>query len=335
MRATSMRRLVGGTASLMLIGTMLLTATGSALGADTRKIYIGPDPNALVKSVANADLVGNGTLTFTAVSAGSDALSNIYIRNIDNQSLTHVVVTIPKVQGSATVSDQVLGQNAGNCDTSGATAIVCDFGNLKAGASKAFSLIIHAGAAGTAPITAGIVFNESNNPNGGNQQIESADGTLTAGAATCNTLATFLPPGIAKTLLPTDGTACVTDGQRSGLIVPAAANGNVVSLDDSTVATSCAAGFACIGNQVDASVNGGAQISPYLTWSIFYSNAVLGNVNPGKIAFLHAGTIIAAGNKGLCKNATSTNCQEPYVVSADGVTFFVRTPTNLVIKGMH
>lgn len=325
MRATSMRRLVGGTASLMLIGTMLLSATGSALAADTRFLYVGPDPAFSTGT--------NDTLTFTPVTVGGDALSTIYVHNIDNQTLTHVVITIVKSQNGATVSGSVLGPDAAKCDGT-IDPITCDFGNLKAGATRQFSIVVNAGAASSL-ISAHIVFNESTNPNGGNTQIDNAFSTLTAGAASCNTLATFLPPGVASKLVPNDGTACVNDGQRSGLIVPAAANGNIVQLDDSQSAAGCPTGFACIGNTVDGNVNNGAPVSPYLKWTIFYSNATLGSVNPNKVAFIHDGTIIAAGNKGLCKNATSTNCQEPFVVDPTGVTFTVRTPTNGLIKGMH
>lgn len=323
MRATSMRRLIGGAAALVLVGTTLLTAAGSVLGADTRKIYIGPDP---------AFTAGNGTLAFTPVTAGGDSLSTIYVKNIDNQSLTHVVITIAKSQNGSTVSDQVLGPNASKCDSS-IDPITCDFGNLKAGATRQFSIIINAGALASSGIAAKIVFNESNNPNGGNQQIEQATGSLPIGAATCNSLATFLPPGIGKTLIPNDGTTCSADGQRSFLIIPAADNGNVASVDDGTLATGCGA-FTCLGNEVIGNVNNGAPVSPYLKWSIFYSNAILGNVNPNKVGFLHGTTIILAGNKGLCKNANSVDCQEPYVVSAGGVTFIIRTATNGGVKGI-
>jgi len=323
MRATSMRRLVGGAASAMLVGAMLLSATGTALAADTRKIYLGPDP---------AFTANPGTLAFTPVTTGGASLSKIYLKNIDNQTLTHVVITIQRSQGANSVEGQVLGPDAGKCTVAAAT-ITCDFGNLKANATREFWIIVDAAA--STDVSIQIVFNESNNPNGGNQQIDQAHSVIAVGAATCNSLATFLPPGIAKSLVPTDGTACVTDGQRSGLIVPAAANGNVVQLDDSQSATGCPSGFTCLGNAVSATVNGGASVSPYLVWTIFYSNATLGNVNPNRVAFIHDGTIIPAGNKGLCKNATSTNCQEPYVVSAGGVTFLVRTPTNGLIKGMN
>ncbi|HEX2753811.1 MAG TPA: hypothetical protein VHM48_00010 [Candidatus Limnocylindrales bacterium] len=325
MRATSMRRLIGGAAALMLVGTTLLTAAGVALAADTRKIYIGPDP---------AFTDGNATLVFTPVTAGGDSLSTIYVKNIDNQTLTHVVITIAKSQDGSTISDQVLGPNASKCDSS-IDPITCDFGNLKANATRQFSIIIRAGTGTTSFVTAKVVFNESNNPNGGNQQIESADGTLPIGAATCHSLATFLPPGIGKTLIPDDGTTCSGEGQRSGLIVPSNANGNIVSVNDATTASGCPTGFSCLGNQVLGTVNNGSTVSPFLKWSIFYSNAVLGTVNPGKVAFVHEGTTILAGNKGLCKTPNSSNCHEPYQVQAGGVLFIIRTDTNGLIKGMH
>jgi len=307
----------------MLIGTMILTATGSALAADTRKIYLGPDP---------AYTTGPGTLSFTPVTTGGASLSKLYLKNIDNQTLTHVVITIQRTQGANSIEGIVLGPDAGKCAVT-ATAITCDYGNLKAGATRSFWIIVDAQA--TTDVSAQIVFNESNNPNGGNQQIDQAHATIPVGDATCDSAATFVPPGLAKTLTPTNGTDCAGDGQRSGLIVPASSDGSVISVDDSLTAVTCPAGFSCFGNQVSANVDNGASVSPYLKWTIFYTNATLGNVNPNKIAFVHDGTIIPAGNKGLCKNATSTNCQEPFVVSATGVTFTVRTPSNGLIKGMH
>jgi hypothetical protein len=323
MRATSMRRLIGGAAALMLVGTTLLIAAGSALGADTRKMYIGPDPDFTT---------GNGTLAFTPVTAGGDTLSTIYVKNIDNQTLTHVVITIDKSQNGATVSGQILGPDKAKCDGT-IDPITCDFGNLKADATRQFSIIITT-PAGTGDVLAKIVFNESNNPKGGNQQIESAHATPVVGDATCNTLATFLPPGIAKSLLPDTG-KCSTDTQRSGLIVPAATDGNVVSVDDGTAATGCATGYSCFGNSVNANVNGGASVSPYLSWTIFYANSVIGSISPTKVGFDHDGFVIVPGKKGACKTDTSTNCIESITVTSDGVTFVVRTPTNGLIKGVH
>jgi hypothetical protein len=91
-----------------------------------------------------------------------------------------------------------------------------------------------------------------------------------------------------------------------------------------------------MGDTITASVNGGAPVDPYLKWTVFYSNTILGTTKPDRVSFLHDTTIIKSiKSGGLCKNASSTNCQEQFVVSATGVTFFVRTPSNLLIKGMH
>jgi len=310
----------------MLIGTMLLSASGTALAAPqpktTRLLYVGPDPSFTATP---------GLLTFTPVSVGESSVSNVYVKNVDNQTLTHVVITFPVDQGGLVIND-VLGADRSSCPSNG-TSIVCDFGNLPARATRTFSLVVTATTDGVQALHGTIVFNESNNPNGGNDQISADDGSVDVAAASCDALATFLPPGIAKTLLPDTG-ACSGDGQRSGLVVPANASGNIVSVDDGTAASGCGT-LTCFGNAVNGTLNGGAGVSPYLKWTIFYSNAVLGNINPGKVAFLHGTTTILAGTKGLCKTASSVNSQEPYVVSPAGVTFFVRTPTNGLIKGMH
>jgi hypothetical protein len=326
MRATSTRRLVGAAASLLLVGTMLLTVTGSALAADTRKIYVGPDPSFVA---------GNGTLTFTAVSSGGSSLSTVYVKNIDNQNLSHVMVTFDRSQGSASISSQVLGANASSCSAT-ATLITCDFGNLKAKATRSFSLILDAAAAGTVAIHGTVFFNESTNPNGGNQQINAVDGSLAVGAATCNALATFLPPGIAKTLAPSDGSACSADAQRSALTVPANANGSLVTIDDSAAITTCPAGYSCFGNEVSASVNNGATVSPYLTWKITYSAATLQSINPKQVGFQHGATVIA-GKKAACGASFVNDCIVGYTVDpvTGAVTFEIRTKTNSVMKGLH
>lgn len=319
------RRFAGGATALMLIGATLLATAGSTIAATTRLIYVGADP---------AFVTGNGTITFTPVSAGQQTASVIYVKNIDNQTLNHVVLTFPLDQGNGTtVGTTAYGLDGGKCARSG-TDLVCDYGQLKAGATKTFTIVLTAGSSGA--IAGTVVYNESNNPNGGNVQINDVTGTLSVAAASCNSLAAFLPPGQAKSFLPFDSTTCSADGQRSGLDVPSSANGSVVTIDDATAATANSCGsFVCFGNVVSASVNNGAPVDPYLRWVIFYDNATLGNINPRQVAFLHGTTVIPAGNKGLCKTASSTNCQEPYIVSSTGVTFFVRTPTNALIKGMH
>jgi hypothetical protein len=326
MRATSMRRLVGAAASLLLVGTMLLTVTGSALAADTRKIYVGPDPSFVV---------GNGTLAFTGVSSGGSSLTTVYVKNIDNQNLTHVAITFARTQGSVSISSQVLGANATSC-TATATLITCDFGNLKARAIRSFSLILDAAAAGSVPIHGTVFFNESTNPNGGNQQINAVDGALAVAATTCNALATFLPPGIAKTLAPSDGSACSSDAQRSSLTVPANANGSLVTIDDGAAIASCPAGYSCFGKEVNATVNNGANVSPYLTWKITYAATTLQSINPRSVGFQH-GTTVIAGKKAACGATFVNDCIVGYTVDpvSGAVTFEIRTKSNGAMKGLH
>lgn len=327
MHRTLKRRAVGGAAGLLLIGASLFVSTGGALAAPpdgtTRHLYVGSDSSF----AANP-----GVLTLTPVSAGQATVTNVFVKNVDNQTLNHVVITFNVAQTNLSIADK-FGPNSGSCNPVNGV-MTCDFGSLKARAERRFSLVLTATGAGTGSLHGTFVFNESTNPNGGNTQINDLDGSIEVGAASCNSLATFLPPGIAKTLVPEDGTTCSSDGQRSGLKVPPNANGTTVEINDETLAVGCGS-FACFGNAVSAIVNNGAPVSPFLTWQIFYSNSVLGNINPKQVGFLHDGTLIQAGNKGLCKNASSVNCQEPYLVGSDGVTFLIRTPSNGLIKGMH
>ena len=329
MRATSMRRLVGTAAALTLAGATLLTVTGTALAGKpvdgTRKLYVGPD---------SAYKANAGLLTFTPVSAGGQAASNVYVKNVDNQTLTHVVITFNRAQGGTTISD-VFGTASSFCLPLGDTVVTCDFGNLSAGATRDFTLVIDAPTAAAAfTFTGTVIFNESTNPNGGNPQISTIGGSLSVGDASCNALATFLPPGIAKTLTPVNG-ACTSDPQRSSLGVPANPKGSIVSLDDSQTATGCGA-FTCIGNTVDATVNGGDTVSPYLTWYITYSASTIGSVNPKLVGFQHGSNLIPAGKKGACGATFNGDCIAGYTVNADGsVTFEIRTVTNSTMRGVH
>ena len=339
MRATTKRRLLGGAAALMLVGATVLSTTGAALAAKptdgTRKIYVGP----------NSDYsTAPGTMTFTPVSAGGQTVSTVYVKNTDNQTLTHVSITYTRTQTNATISS-VYGPNASSCLPAGATEIpadattvVCDFGNIAARGTRQFTLVIDA--TGTQPSTTTfggeVVFNESTNPNGGNPQISTVAGTLPITATTCDTLSTFLLPGIGKNILPDSGD-CSADAQRSALFVPGNANGQKVSIDDSVAVTAGTCGaYICFGNVITASVNEGATVTPYLTWLITYSAATLGNTNPKLVGFQHDGTIILAGKKGTCGDTFTKDCIVGYTPNADGsVTFEVRTLTNSVMKGLH
>jgi hypothetical protein len=328
MRAMSLRRLAGAAATLMLTGALLLTTTGSALAGKpsggTRHLYVGPD------SGYKNDL---GSLTFTPVSSGGQSASNVYVKNVDNQTLTHVVISFARSQGGTTIS-QVLGTAASFCLPLGVTTVTCDFGNLTAGATRDFTLIVDTTVTESLSYSGTVTFNESSNPNGGNPQISTVSGTLAVSETTCDALATFLPPGIGKTLTPDNG-ACSTDKQRSSLAVPANANGSLVSLSDSNPATGCGA-FTCFGFEVEAGVNNGATVSPYLTWFITYSADTIGSINPKLVGFLHGTTLIPSGKKGACGATFTKDCVAGITANSDGsVTFEIHTATNSVMKGLH
>ena len=326
MKPSSRRRLVGAAAALMLIGATLLSTAGSALAGTTRDIYVGSDP------AFSAD---PGTLTFSPVTAGGSSVTNVFVKNIDNQTLNHVVLTFLLNQGGVTLSGTAFGTNASSCSSDG-TTLTCDFGQLKQKATRSWSMWVDAAGSGSFQFNGKVFFDESLNPNGGNTQINDVFGTVDVGSPNCQNVQTFVPPGQVKNLnLPTGLTGCNPD-QQSGLVIPAKADGSLVTLGDGGTATGCPSGFTCMGDTITASVNGGAPVDPYLKWTVFYSNTILGTTKPDRVSFLHDTTIIKSiKNGGLCKNATSTNCQEQFVVSSTGVTFFVRTPTNLLIKGMH
>jgi hypothetical protein len=316
----------------MLAGATLLTVSGTALGAKptdgTRKIYVGP----------NADYsTAPGTMTFTPVSVGGQAVSTVYVKNTDNQTLTHVTITFGTVQGGATISS-VYGPSKDYCPV-GATSVVCDFGNIAAGATHQFTLVIDATAIQGASVafTGEIVFNESTNPNGGNPQISQISGGLPITATTCNTLTTFLLPNVGKSILPTTGD-CSTDSQRSALFVPGNANGQKVSIDDSTPVTAGTCGaYICFGNEVLATVNEGASVAPYLTWLITYSASTLGNTNPKLVGFQHGTDQPITQKKNTCGATFTKDCIVGYTVDpvTGAVTFEIRTKTNSVMKGLH
>jgi hypothetical protein len=324
MRATSIRRLAGGVAGLLLVGATLLS-TGSALAGETREVTIA-------------------TTTPTPVTAGGVTRTDITITNVSGHTLSNAHFLINLDMARPLPSDvaivAVFGPNSAACPTitDPVTTLDCAFGNIGSKPSqrtRQLSVAFSVGAEGAHGIDVEVKVAETGSDVGSNTNFRTATISVDAGEATCHNLATFLPPGVAKTLSPADASSCVNPAQKSGLVVPAAASGNLVLLNDSATATNCPTSFTCLGNVVSATVNDGSPISPYLVWRIFYSNATLGNVNPNKVAFIHDTTIIPAGNKGLCKNATSINCQDPYETSSTGVTFIVRTPTNGLIKGMH
>jgi len=324
MQRMTKRRFFGGAAALLVVAATLLSMTGAALAANTRDITV--------------------SMTTTPVTVNGVTKADISFTNTSGHTLTnaHLLIGLdqvaPLTSGVAIVA--VFGGDSAACPavTDPVTTLDCAFGNIGSKPNqrtRSLSVAFSVGAATSYDIAVEVKVAETGTDVGSNPNFATKTVTVTTTAATCDTLATFLPPGVAKQLTPDTTAGCGSDPQRSSLFVPANANGNVVSIDDSQTAADCAAGYSCFGKAVSASVNNNAPIDPYLTWLIFYSNDTIGNINPKQVGFDHDGTVILPGNKGQCKTDSSVNCQEPYVVSSNGVLFIVRTPSNGLIKGVH
>ena len=314
--------------------TVLLASqafVGTAAAAETRFIYVGPDSRALDKVQPVGGLTGDRTLLFTPVTAGGLTTSAVYVRNIDSQTLTHVVITIDQTQGDVSISAVVLGNNASSCPATNGN-IVCDFGNLKAGASRAFTLLLATPAAGLKGILAVVTFNESTNPNGGTPQIRDVAGTIDVQDGGCDLVDTFLPPGHTDSVV----TSCplTSDNpQITSVSVP----GSIVSLirvaDEAP--RPCPAGITtCFGQDSVADI--AIDTDATVTWTIKW--LVPANFNVQKLGVIHYfddGSIdfIRTYKKDLCTNAKPVGCFVSATLVGTTLTAVIRSAGNGAMKG--
>ena len=307
---------------------------GTATAAETRFIYVGPDSRALDKVLPVGGLTGDRTLAFTDVTAGGLTTSAVYVRNIDNQTLSHVVITIDQTQGDVSISDTVLGNNASSCPATNGN-IVCDFGNLKAGASRAFTLLLATPTSGLKDVLAVVTFNESTNPNGGNPQIRDVAGAINVQDGGCDLVATFLPPGQVNKVVGTGCDLSASNPQITSVSVP----GSIVSVIRVADETSdlCAFGLACFGQNSVADI--GIATTATVTWTITWQVASTFNVQ--KLGVLHfpdgstTPDLNITVKKNTCKTATATGCFVPGSVTLVGTTLtaVIRTAGNGSMKG--
>lgn len=327
MRATSMQRLAGGSAALLLAGATMLGA-GSALAGETRLL-----------DIQFATQVDSGA-PFTKVSTGGVTKTDITVTNNGKQTLTkaHLLIggpdgiALPAGFSVALVYDL---KGSGTCSNSTAT-VDCDFGSLTSrgpGATRTVSIAFGVGST-TGDVTATIKVSENVQDVGSNSNFRRVTATAVVDDASCDALATFLLPGHGQTLL--DPTAkCISTDQKSKITIPAGSNALPASIGNSAVGT-CPTGYTCFGKQVDASVDSGATVSPYLTWEINYPASVMARVNVKQVSFDHNGFIIQAGRRGACgASFANKDCLVRYQVETDGsVTFVLWTTGNGAMKGL-
>jgi len=334
MRATSMRRLVGGAAALTLIGSTLLATAGGAAAGDTRVLDIhSPDQPF-------------GVLTFTEVGPGGVTKTDVVVTNNGKQNLSHAHLLIGAPSGADLPADysvaDVFGlQGAGSC-TFTATTVDCDFGSLTskgAGSTRTVSIAFNVGAAtSTSAITVTIKVAENVSDVGSNQNFRQASGIPAVDGANCHGYATYVL-NVHGDLPLAPASGCAQD-QLTSLGLKANSNGGsngFAKFDDSQVAVCSVSGLSCFGNVVDATVHNGDTITPYLIWTITYSAALMHNVNPKQVAFQHGSDPLLTFKKNTCgTDFAGKDCLVPYVVNADGsVTFTIWTSKNSTIRGLH
>ena len=325
---------LAATAGLVL---SLVATAAPAIAADTRTISVGsPD---------SAGVVTHGLLTFTPVSAGQSTKTDIRVTNLGGQTLTKATLSIGIAPGAALPDDvivsAVFGANAGSCEIAeDDRSVVCSFGNLPKKQSRNVSVVLDFPAAGTLaldPHVAAVKVNENVNDNGANTDTFYASATLNVAAPSCESVATFVAPGLAKQVsTDTSGLDCVP--QTTALDIPALGNGAKVIISEQTD-ESCTGALTCFGQASVVNVNDGATVG--LRWSVTWPMSIIPsgfNENNAVIVHFLDGTagnrVIANKGAGLCgSNVNKTNCIES-VDEEDGfLTIIFRTPTNGKVRG--
>jgi hypothetical protein len=335
MRATSMRRLIGGAAALMLVGAMLLTAGGVTAG-QTRILDI--------RSPGELDA---GALSFTPVSPGGATKTDVVVTNNGKQNLTKAHLLIGGTDGVAlpdtiSVADVFGLSGAGTCTFTAAT-VDCDYGSLTskgAGKTRQVSIAFNVGATTPpSPIVITIKVAENVQDVGSNQNFQQATGTPTVDGPSCHGYATYILSVHDALTLAGTSTDCTGQDQVSSLLLQKDSGNGFAKFDDLTPAVCTIGNLTCFGNEVSATVHNGDTILPYLTWKITYSASLLGNINASKVAFQHGTAAPITFKKNTCgapEDFTSDCIVVPFTPNPDGsVTFEIRTKTNSTIRGVH
>jgi hypothetical protein len=325
-RSTSTRAIAALATGALTLSLLVASAT-SVMAANTRHLYVGSGP------------VGdptNGVLTLTPVSLGGVTATNVIVQNVDNQTLTHVVLTLDAhVSGSALTLSGVFGPNSDLCQRATASdPLVCSFGNLAKNQSRTFTVFYDAASAGTGTVNATVSFNETRPNPGGNTHIDSIGGTA-AFVSGCDDAATFFAPGKPHSL-GTD-TTCALDGtnnpQNTKVEVPDSVLSAVtVGEKDSTL---CLPSLPCFGQAsiADVAVDGNYTVRWTINW------VVASNFNVQKFGILHFADGATTPNlnltlkKDTCKNATQVGCIVSVTLVGTKLTAIVRTAGNGVMRG--
>lgn len=327
-------------AGLLTVGSI----AGSVSGGNTRVIYIGdPDGQSL------------GILRPTAASEGQRTAFGVLVRNDGKQNVTHVILGIGSDAAGAAVgqpdgpslpdgSTVVAVYGDGTCTIEqGGVGAMCTLDSLPSRGTLRETIVITTPHATDSTHSfdpwVSVKLDENTSDNGSNTDSFFAQGHLVVDANDGDHFETFQ--------LPTDGPADLGTGfdllgptmQGTRVHVPGFLAGAPVGIVETPDTTTCAAGVSCFGALVNANVNNGATVSPYLTWTFRWDVSVLPKgfsaSQAGVVHFPDSGRPVLIPNtkKNLCSTTRTVNC----VVSSDLTkTYFelvVQTDSNGGIKG--
>jgi hypothetical protein len=316
--------------------TVLLASqvfVGTASAADTRLIYVGSGP------VGTAP----GVLTLSPVTVGGTTATNVIVKNIDNQNLSHVVLTFPGATPDVGLSlsgwfpSGSFPTNASSCNPTATSSLVCDFGNLAAGQTRTLTVLYNATAAGPGSISASITFNETRPNTGKNTHIEPIGGTVTITDGGCDEVDTFLPPGHSDPV----GTTCALGAgnlQTTSVVVPGSVVSAIKVADQKDLNNDfCAYALGCFGQLSVANI--ATNTDGTVIWTITW--LVPSNFNASKLGILHfpdnstVPDLNITVKRNTCKTDAATGCFVPNSVTLSGTTLtaVIRTSGNGAMKG--
>jgi hypothetical protein len=301
----------------------LQLSVGTAGAADTREIYLGSGP---------VNEATNGQLTLTPVTVGGVTATNVIVKNIDNQTLTHVVVTLQAPTGGLTFADAI-GGDSDECAATESSPLVCDFGNLARNQTRTFTALFNAVSGDASQVSFSVTFNESNTPSGANSHVEPATATITPQAGGCDLVATFLPPGQVAKLVGTGCAVSSSNPQTTAVLVPGSIQSTIRVAEETSGL--CPAGLECFGQ--DSIADLGTDGTYTVIWTIQWQ--VASNFNINRFGILHfpdgstTPDLTLTYKKNICKTATATGCIESLTLDGTTLSGVFRTRGNGVMKG--
>jgi hypothetical protein len=333
------RRLIAG-ASAALLAASLLAVTGAS-AADNRLAYVGSPPAPSTPPPPTA----TGLLTFTQVTAGGSTNVDYVVHSYDNQNLTHAFLKLPSTtvaQPDGLTVVTVYGTDKDSCSwVKGGTTVSCDFQKLTPKKPDRSISVVWAVSpsfdTGRTPVfTASLQVNEETNPNGTNAQVFQADSRTTpVEAGNANVTDTFLPPGqVDKQTFNTASLDTAGAGSLQTIVtVPAGQTGRAQVKDLNTTIDPfvCPSGYVCQNDYASASVNSGANVTPFVEWTL---NAVVPSTYKLQQAFVahykdngDLDVLLLNKQKDACTTLTKVPCAT-FTQVGNVVTIYVRTKAN-------